>query len=105
MKRLNYLCLVGLLFVAAAAAARGESIVGVRQLGTSAEDPSNGVSADGLGNVDIEGRTEGSLGGPNAGGNDAFVAKIADPAGPEPSTLLLLGLGSLAVLGQGRWIR
>ena len=35
MKRLNYLCLVGLLFVSAASAARGESIEWIRQLGTS----------------------------------------------------------------------
>lgn len=46
-----------------------------RQFGTSADDTSFGVSADGLGNVYISGRTFGSLGGPNAGGNDAFVAK------------------------------
>jgi len=55
MKRLNYLCLVGLLFVSAASAARGESIEWVRQLGTSGGDWSYGVSADGLGNVYISG--------------------------------------------------
>ena len=38
MKRLNYLCLVGLLFVSAASAARGESIEWTRQLGTSSGD-------------------------------------------------------------------
>ena len=51
-----------------------------RQLGTSAIDRSYGVSADGLGNVYISGYTSGSLGGPNAGGNDAFVSKY-DAAG------------------------
>ncbi len=46
-----------------------------RQLGTSGSDCGYGVSADGLGNVYISGYTEGSLGGPNAGGWDAFVSK------------------------------
>ena len=54
---------------------RGESIEWVRQLGTSAYDESRAVSADGLGNVYISGVTSGSLGGPNAGSNDAFVSK------------------------------
>ena len=34
-----------------------------------------GVSADGLGNVYISGWTDGSLGGTNAGGCDAFLSK------------------------------
>ena len=51
-----------------------------RQLGTSEGDESSGVSADGLGNVYISGYTAGSLGGPYAGGTDAFVAKY-DEAG------------------------
>jgi hypothetical protein len=80
MKRLNYLCLVGLLFVSAASAARGESVEWTRQLGTSEFDNSRGVSADGLGNVYISGFTNGSLGGPYAGGDDAFVSKY-DAAG------------------------
>lgn len=155
MKRRNYLCLVGLLFVSAASAARGESVEWVqqlgtsgidisygvsadgvgnvyisgstngslggpsagfddafvtkydaagtlqwsRQLGTSTYDYSYGVSADGLGNVYISGSTQGSLGGPNAGSTDAFVAKIVDSVVPEPNTLLLLCIGSLAVMG------
>ncbi|NOY40985.1 MAG: hypothetical protein GXP26_03990 [Planctomycetes bacterium] len=45
------------------------------QLGTSSGDKSYGVSADGLGNVYISGYTDGSLGGPSAGGADAFVSK------------------------------
>ena len=44
---------------------------------------SHGVSADGLGNVYISGYTDGSLGGPNAGGDDAFVSKY-DAAGTLP---------------------
>ena len=46
-----------------------------RQLGTTEEDQGRGVAADGLGNVYISGFTAGSLGGPNAGGFDAFVSK------------------------------
>ena len=45
------------------------------QLGTVGTDSSEGVSADSLGNVYISGFTAGSLGGPNAGGTDAFLAK------------------------------
>ena len=80
MKRLNYLCLVGLLFVSAGSAARGESVEWTRQSGTSTTDISYGVSADGLGNVYITGTTGGSLGGPNAGSSDVFVSKY-DAAG------------------------
>jgi hypothetical protein len=46
-----------------------------RQIGTAATDFVTGVSADGLGNVYVAGFTDGSLGGPNAGGSDAFVSK------------------------------
>jgi len=51
-----------------------------RQLGTAGHDQSNGVSADGLGNVYISGETRGSLGGSNAGSSDAFITKY-DAAG------------------------
>lgn len=51
-----------------------------RELSTAERDASHGVSADGLGNVYITGRTEGSLSGPNAGISDAFVSKY-DAAG------------------------
>jgi hypothetical protein len=73
-----------------------------QQLGTSAIDFSYGVSADGLGNIYFSGYTQGSLGGPNAGGEDAFVVKIVDSVVPEPNTLLLLCFGSLAVLWRRR---
>jgi hypothetical protein len=52
----------------------------MRQLGTPGDDGSAGVAADGLGNVYISGSTGGDLGGPNAGGSDAFLAKY-DPTG------------------------
>ena len=51
-----------------------------QQFGTSEGDYGYGVSADGLGNVYISGRTHGSLGGPNGGDFDAFVAKFVDLA-------------------------
>jgi hypothetical protein len=51
------------------------NLVWMHQLGIAGVDASFGVSADGLGNVYISGNTEGSLGGPNAGGRDAFVSK------------------------------
>jgi hypothetical protein len=44
-------------------------------------DLSNGVSADGLGRVYLTGFTTGSLGGPHAGGYDAFIAVVPEPAG------------------------
>lgn len=67
--------LVVLSVCSATSAARGESIEWTRQLGTSSSDYSQGVSADGLGNVYISGRTSGSLAGPIVGADDAFVSK------------------------------
>lgn len=51
------------------------ALLWTRQLGTSGDDESRAVSADGLGNVYISGFTTGSLAGANAGANDAFVRK------------------------------
>jgi hypothetical protein len=51
-----------------------------QQQGTQFFDGSQGVSADGLGNVYISGYTDGALGGSNAGGSDAFLSKY-DAAG------------------------
>ncbi len=53
-----------------------------RQIGTTQDDESFAVSADGLGSVYLSGYTTGSLGGMNAGGEDAFVAKY-DAAGTQ----------------------
>jgi len=57
-----------------------------RQFGTSKNEISWGVSADGLGNVYITGSTGGDLGGTSAGGTDAFVAKFNSANVPEPSS-------------------
>ena len=46
-----------------------------RRLDASAEDTSNAVAADNLGNVFITGFTEGSLDGTNAGERDAYLTK------------------------------
>jgi hypothetical protein len=46
-----------------------------KQFGSSGTDEGRGVSADRLGNVYVSGWTTGDLGGPNAGGEDAFLAK------------------------------
>ena len=52
------------------------AVLWTKQLGTSGNDYSFGVSADGLGNAYITGRTQGNLGGPTAGNDDAFVSKF-----------------------------
>lgn len=46
-----------------------------RQLGTNAIDYSRCVAVDTFGNAFISGSTEGSLGGPNMGLDDAYLAK------------------------------
>ncbi|MCI0491519.1 MAG: SBBP repeat-containing protein, partial [Planctomycetes bacterium] len=69
------------------------------QLGSTVDDYSQGVSADGLGNVYISGYTLGSLGGPNAGSCDAFVAKYSVP---EPASLGLLLFGVMLVGARRR---
>ncbi len=58
----------------------GGSLQWTRQLGTANIDLSNSVSTDGMGNVYLSGKTYGSLGGVNAGLDDAFVSKY-DTAG------------------------
>ena len=54
----------------------------VRQYGLAGQDDSYAVSTDSAGNVYMAGTTAGSIGGPNAGGNDVFVVKLA-PDGTE----------------------
>jgi uncharacterized protein YjbI with pentapeptide repeats len=57
-----------------------------RQIGTTAYDVSRGVAVDAAGNAYISGDTQGSLGGPSAGGFDAFLIKFSVP---EPATFIL----------------
>ncbi|AFY80093.1 Ig-like domain-containing protein [Oscillatoria acuminata] len=47
----------------------------VKQLGSSSDDLSQGITVDGAGNLYITGYTHANLGGINAGGTDAWVAK------------------------------
>ena len=70
-----------LTFSAAALSAEAPyQIAWKRQLGTASTDVSDSVAVDADGNAFISGETEGSLGGPNAGGGDVFLAKY-DSAG------------------------
>jgi hypothetical protein len=48
----------------------------IRQLGTRKGDSLQAAAADGRGGVYVGGRTGGSLGGPSAGGDDAWVARF-----------------------------
>ncbi len=54
----------------------------IRQLGTSGKDQAFAVAPDGLGGVYVGGGTYGSLGGPNAGDSDAWLARF-DSAGNQ----------------------
>jgi hypothetical protein len=51
------------------------NLIWTRQLGAGANTSSQCVASDDMGNVYIAGGTSGNLGGPNAGGNDVFLAK------------------------------
>jgi hypothetical protein len=75
------------------------ALLWTRQFGTSDDDVSICVSADGLGNVYASGSTTGALGGPYAGGYDAFVTKIAVP---EPVAATLLVIVSLPMAAMRR---
>jgi Beta-propeller repeat len=56
------------------------NLLWTRQFGTPDHEGAYGVAVDGAGNAYIAGYTEGSLGGTNAGDDDAFLAKY-DAAG------------------------
>lgn len=54
----------------------------VRQSGTPASDYCYALAADSSGNVYISGLTYGDIGGPNAGGGDAFLSKYSPTGSP-----------------------
>jgi hypothetical protein len=64
-------------------------------IGSTSLDLGYAVSTDWSRIVYVAGATSGSLDTPNAGGNDAFVAKISDV--PEPGSLILTSLGAAAL--------
>ena len=68
------------------------NLLWTQQLGTSALDVASGVAVDAAGSAFITGYTKGSLGGPNAGGNDAFLAKYS----AEGNLLWTQQLGTIA---------
>jgi hypothetical protein len=110
MKRNYVLAVLAVVVIGsfAASMARAEQaydLAWVRQMGTTANDYSNSVAVDGLGNVYISGYTNGSLGGPNAGYEDAFLAKY-DSSGSllwtrQMGTTAWDGSYSVAVDGLG----
>lgn len=57
-------------------------LIWTRQIGTGALDAAVNISSDATGNVYLVGRTAGSLGGPNAGGLDGFIAKYDGNGSP-----------------------
>ena len=69
----------------------GGNLLWNKQLESTSSDSSNGVSADGLGNVYISGVIRGYFGG----SDDIFIAKFSETI-PEPSTFVM---GMLAAVG------
>lgn len=67
--------LTGLFFCTSAEFGRAQIVDWTRQLGSTSDDRSYGVSADGFGVIYTIGSTTGNLGGSNAGGIDAYVSK------------------------------
>jgi hypothetical protein len=59
----------------AASAARGQVQYWIRQLGTNVSEEAYALAPDGAGGAFVAGGTYGSLGGPNAGIVDAWLAR------------------------------
>jgi hypothetical protein len=62
------------------------------------EEYNFGIAAGDIGTAYVVGSTTGDLFGPNAGGYDSFIFKIAEV--PEPSTISMLALGVLGITVQ-----
>lgn len=89
----------------------GGSFQWTRTLGTTALDVGRSVASDSLGNIYLGGDTTGDLGGSNAGGYDAFIAKydstgalqwtrqIGTDAGDTGGYLTTDGLGNAYLAG------
>jgi hypothetical protein len=76
------------------------SLQWTREFSSGFSDRIRAVSADQLGNVYVSGDTEGNLGGPNAGSDDAFLRKY-DPAGSLLWTVQIGGSGGDESFGVG----
>ena len=68
-----------LFFALAAAPAAAQEQLWIRQFGTSNSDFNYALCPDGAGGAFAAGGTSGSLGGPNAGDQDAWLARYVDP--------------------------
>ena len=73
------------------------NLLWTRQFGTTAQETGGSVKVDGSGNAYVAGRTYGSLGGANAGGEDAFLVKYDSGGGLLWKRQLGTGAGDYAV--------
>jgi hypothetical protein len=79
----RHAALRGALMIAAlASVATAQNQVWIRQFGTNSDDYMYAAAPDGWGGVYVSGSTRGSLGGPSAGGADAWLARY-DSAGNQ----------------------
>lgn len=91
--------------------ANTNQLVWTRQLGTAASETASGVAFDSAGGVYLAGFTDGSLGGPNAGFSDAFLAhydasgnllwvrQIGTPSAETAGVLCPDGVGGVLIAG------
>jgi hypothetical protein len=75
----------------------------IQQIGTAGDERSYSIALDSMGNAYFTGRTDGNLGGPNTGDDDAFLAKFT--VIPEPSAIILAALPLTLFTGWTRGVR